>query len=258
MPVRERILSIGITGSGKSYQWLKLADMLLPTGAIFRCLDTEDAILYMLETQFPQLLPENKGNVHVHPAFDWPQYKEGLEWLKKETIKDQDFVVVDMVDMAWETVQRYFVGEVFGKDIGDYFLEARKAIQASKKTVKSIMPEALKGWVDWIVINKLYDDWIKPLVYQTKCHLYLASKVQPLATEDDAETRSLFGPYKIRPSGQKHLGHQVHTIFLLIPGEDRWLITTIKDRAGRPYFKKIQLTSLYLQYLVAKAHWPLA
>ena len=48
--VLERILAMGITGSGKSYQWLKLARALKPVGAKFRCIDTDNDIDYMLRT----------------------------------------------------------------------------------------------------------------------------------------------------------------------------------------------------------------
>lgn len=265
MPVRERILCMGITGSGKSYQWLKIAEILLPTGAIFRVLDTDNAISYMLETQFPHLLPENGGNVHVHSAVDWPEYKAGVAWLKTEPIKDNDWVVVDMADEAWSTVQSYFVGEVFQEDIGDYFLEVRKQLQerggkskVHKGEATSLMPEGLSGWLDWVVINKLYNDWIKPIIYQIPCHVYVTAKVDKLDRgSKDVEMMTLFGDLGIKPSGQKRLGHQMHAVFLLIPGEDKWFITTAKDRAGRPYFKKTQLVSLYLQYLVAKAKWPI-
>jgi len=67
----------------------------------------------------------------------------------------------------------------------------------------------------------------------------------------------LFGDIGVRPAGQKALGHQMHTIFLMIPGKEKWFITTVKDRAGRPYFSKSPLVSLYHQYLMSKAGWPI-
>ena len=260
MPVHERILAMGITGSGKSYQWLKMAETLQPTGVIFRVLDTDNAIQYMLDTQFPHL-----NNVLVHPAYDWPEYKAGIAWLKTEPIKDNDWVVVDMADEAWSTVQSYFVGEVFQEDIGEYFLDVRRELQARggkskvhKGEATSLMPEGLSGWIDWVVINKLYNDWIRPIIYQIPCHVYATTKVDKLDRgSKDVEMMMLFGDLGIKPSGQKRLGHQMHTVFLLIPGADRWYITTAKDRGGRQYFKKVPLVSIYHQYFVAKAGWPM-
>jgi len=258
MPVRERILAIGITGAGKSYQWLKLAEALLPTGAKFRCIDTDAAIDFMLETQFPHLRPENGGNVYVYPVFNWPDYRNTLEEvIMKEPIEDKDWLIVDMADTPWESTQRYFTSEIFEKSMGDYFLQVRKELQASKKKTSSVAREAFDGWMDWSVVNKLYFDWINPIIYQMKCHVYGATKVQKLGKEDDPDIKELFGEYGIRPTGQKALGHQFHSILLLIPGKERWFITTIKDRGGRTYFKRTPFVSLYMQYLVAKAHWPM-
>jgi hypothetical protein len=289
MPVLERILAFGVTGSGKSYQWLKIAEVLKPTGAIFRVLDTDNAIPFMLETQFPQLKPENGGNVYVHQSFTWPEYKTGVNWLQrrppskeeveylsvmepnvlkdwqKNPVKPIDWTVVDMADNAWRTVQSYFVQEIFGEDPGDYFLQIRREMQVGiRKTKRGEMPaspvmEGLDGWKDWAVINKLYDDWMLPIVYRIPTHVYTTAKVEHLdtRTEKDEEVLMLYGDLKIRPSGQKALGHQMHSLFLMVPGKSEWFITTIKDRGGRSYFNKTKLISFYNQYLVAKANWPI-
>jgi hypothetical protein len=256
--IQERILVMGSPGTGKSWNWLKMAEEL--PHSRFRCLDTDNAIPYMLETQFPHLKAENGGNVEVYPAFDFPEYREGLGWVL-DRATDIDWTIVDMADNAWSSVQRYFVTEVFQENMGDYFLEARKKLREvektpkSMKTPKSIMPEVLRGWLDWPVVNKLYDDWILPLIFRLRGHLYVATKIQALSSEDDQVTRELFGIFGVRPSGQKHLGHQMHSIFLFNKGSDGWYITTVKDRANRPYFERVRLESFYYQYLVAKAGW---
>jgi len=281
MPVLERIGVTGVTGSGKSYQWLKMAELLLPTGSIFRCLDTDNSIDYMLQTQFPHLLPENKGNVYVLSVFDWPNYKLGVEWLRRKPtakpkleelrpdlladfakpLKPNDWTVVDMADNAWDTVQRYFVSEVFGEDMGDYFLQIRKELYAGTRKAKSggsPVAEGLDGWKDWSVINKLYSDWILPIIYEIHTHVYTTTRVESLDRgEKDVELKLLYGDMGIRLAGQKKLGHQMHSLFLFIPAKDSWLVSTIKDRGGRPYFDKAPLASFYHQYLMAKAKWPM-
>jgi len=285
MPTFERILSMGITGAGKSYQWLKLAEVLLPTGARFRCVDTDNAIDYMLSTQFPHLKPENKGNVYVQNVFEWPEYIIAIKWLQRKPIppddlelltpdalndyksapvKENDWSIVDMADTPWRTVQSYFTEEVFGEGMGEYFLQVRKEIaQGIRRTKKgkepqSTISEGLDGWKDWSVINKLYDEWILPLIWRIKTNVYATTKVEPLQKDEkNPEILNLFGDLGVKPAGQKNLGHQMHTIFLFLPGRDRWLITTVKDRAGRSYFNKTLLTSLHKQYLCVKAGWPM-
>lgn len=292
---RERILTFGITGSGKSYQWLKAAESLKPTGARFRCIDTDASITFMLEEQFPHLMPENGGNVYVYDAFDMPELKLAQMWALhrkipedkvKELVRDgywdkyileaykeplvpKDWVIVDMVDRAWEATKDYFVQEVFEDDIGDYFLQVRKIVrQQGEKTgtgrdISSLDKEALSGWVDWTVINKMYADWINPLVYRAPCHLYMATTVKEVSKQEkDTETLNLYGVYGYMPTGQKKLGHMVHSIILLIPRLDKkgnrsWRAITIKDRAGREYYNNDEFTSLYFQYLVGKGGWDL-
>ena len=249
----ERILMMGAPGTGKTYQWLKIARALKPAGVKFRVIDTDAAIPYMLDTQFEELKVENGGNVIVLPAYDWPHYKEALQKLLKDS-KPNDWGIVDMIDNAWSTVQSYFVSEVFQKDIGDYFLEIRKSVEANKRKPRSIMQDAMKGWVDWPVVNKLYEDWILPLVHQETFHIYATTKAQPITSDDDPAVKLVFGETGVRPSGQKHLGHQVHSIFLAYwDGKDGWYITTVKDRSGRAYFNKDVLLTFFKQYLVMKA-----
>jgi len=89
--------------------------------------------------------------------------------------------------------------------------------------------------------------------------VYATTKVEKLDTkiEKDPEVLQLFGELGYRPAGQKALGHQMHTIFLFLPGKDSWYITTVKDRGGRGYFNKTKMVSFHTQYLCAKAGWPM-
>ena len=281
MSVLERILVMGITGSGKSYQWLTIARSLKNTNAVFRCIDTDNDIDYMLGTQFQDLMPENGSNVYVIRACDWPEYKTAIRWFNKKMSKEEeskldknqliaykkpvnsnDWLIVDKINNAWSAVQDYFVDGVHQEDIGDYFLRIRKELKSkgdvgkSGQKMTSITLESIDGWKDWPVINKLYADFIKEIVYKSRCHVYAATDVDEIdKKEKDPEILSLFGDLRIKPAGQKKLGGQFHSIFLMIPGSNKRLITTIKDRADREHMKKVPLFNMFLQYLVAKAGW---
>lgn len=278
----ERILTIGITGSGKSYQWLKMAEELMKKGVIFRVVDTDNDIDFMLRTQFAHLLPENGGNVYALPVYEWPEYALAAKWAVqkplpenhglnqylmaayKKPMQRKDWIVADKMNNTWSTAQRYFVEEVFGDDLGDYFLGIRKEIRErgeltrKGKKATSTITEGLDGWKDWSVINRIYDDFVLPIVHRAKCNVYMASDVEKIQdTDKDPEVLNIFGPAKIKASGQKKLGGQNHSIFVFIPGQDKWEITTIKDRANRTYFNKTPLTSFFRQYMVMKAGWEL-
>lgn len=241
---QERILAIGHWGTGKSYAWLSIARLAQKTGspARFFCIDTDAAIPRMLSEEFQDL-----ANVTVTSAHEWQEYELNLDSFVKQATS-QDWIVVDMIDLAWEAVQSYYVEQVFGKSIDDYWLEVRKALKGQQLKV-------LDGWRDWSVINKIYSSWIGKLVYQAKAHVFATAKVEPISrSSDDEETIDLYNAYGLKPRGQKHLGHQFHSVLLFSKDRDGWTLTTIKDR-GRQLFEKQKLVNFPMQYLVGKAGW---
>jgi len=247
MALRERILFMGVMGVGKSYQWLCLARAIPQIQ--FRCIDTDMSIEYMLATQFSDL-----KNVTVYNVFDWPDYRKALKDLM-EAEKEGDFAILEMADNAWQAVQRYYVSQIHDSEMGDYFLEARK--KAKDRAAKPVYSDAFSGEHDWVVINRMYDDFINPLVYRLKSHLLITTRPEALAKKEDPDTQVVFGEFGVKPAGQKKLGHQVHTVFLLTHGKEGWFIRTAKERAGRSWFDKTPLRDFRMQYLVAKANWPL-
>ena len=273
--VLERMLVMGPPGAGKTKQWLDIAKILRPKGVKFHCIDTDNAVNFMLATQYKGLSSEDGGNVVVHPCFEWHDYMgysdekghhDGAVQKILRSIKPGDWIIVDMADKPWDAVQRFYTDEIFGVDKGTYFLQARKTLQAKMEAGRKASPlseEAFKGWTDWVVINALYGDYINKLISCPIAHVYMTAKVQPLSRQEDPATRITYGDYGIKPTGQKDLGHQVHTIMLFkvdvtTKKNPIWYVTTIKDRSGREYFSDIQLVSFYYQYLVAKAGWEVA
>lgn len=246
-PLRERILGIGGFGSGKSYSWLSIARQAQKTGspAKFYCLDTDAAIERMLAEEFQEL-----ENVKLYNVFDWSEYESALDEAIQNAGPD-DWIVVDMIDLAWDAVQAYFTDQVFDKEISVYFLEIRKALKGQRL-------QTFDGWRDWTVINKLYSAWMNKLIYKAKSHVFCTAKVEAVDSDkDDKETRLVYGAYGVKPKGQKALGHQFHTVLLFTcvkPGD--WIITTIKDR-GREPFTGQKLVNFPMQYLVGKAGWKL-
>lgn len=143
VPPFERILAFGIFGSGKTYAWLKMAAWAHKTKspARFFVIDTDAAVERMLWSEEFQSIADR---VIVRPVFAWPEYVAALdEFLAQAT--ENDWIVVDMIGNAWDAVQSYFVDEVFGKDIGQYFLEVRKA-RGDKRNLSPF-----EGWKDWCV-----------------------------------------------------------------------------------------------------------
>ena len=236
---RERILVIGGPGSGKTLGWIKLANYL------------KSAQIYVIDTEIgaERSLQEAPGltNVHVYPVVEWPEYRKA----QREAVEkagEGDWIVLDMADKAWTAVQRYFIGEIFDQEMGDYFLEARKKMKKDSKSLFAGRDAALKGWTDWPTINRLYDDFMLPLVYRSAANLYMVSSGQGVSEDDDKEIQDLYGPYRLRPAGQKNLAHQPDTVLLFSHTKDGYFMSTIKDRGGRRYMDKEPLHNFALQY----------
>lgn len=253
MPLRpqeqlhERILAIGAPGAGKSRAWLSIARLAQRTGspARFYCLDTDYAIARMLYTEFRDL-----RNVTVYETASWVACENALSEVLRVVTWD-DWIITDMIDIPWDLVQAYFTEEIWQQDIGKYFLEVRKALKGD-----NLHP--FSGWTDWQVINKIYQTWMSKLIYHSNAHIFATSKIEATDVKtDEKDTLAIFGAYGVKPRGQKHLGHQFHTVLLfscLKPGD--WRLTTVKDRGRKP-FEGAPLKDFAMQYLVARAGWKL-
>ena len=240
---KERILLIGPPGAGKSTAWLKIAQLAQTTQspAQFWVGDTDLAVTRMLESEYPSL-----ANVRLHTLFDWPDYMRFVDTVRQQSQPD-DWVIIDLLDPAWEAVQSYYIQQVFGEDIDSFFLEHRKNMKKGEG--------ALDGWKDWGVINKMYKAFSNKLFFGIDRHILATAKVEKVSEQDTKEVRSIYGPYGVKPKGQKETSHAFHTVMLLTfakPGE--WYINTIKDRGRAPYSGTL-INNFALDYLIKVAGW---
>ncbi len=268
MPIRERVLAMGPWDSGKSHQWLMMAKRLMPAGVQFYAIDTDDAIAYMMHEKeaFRELNAENGGNVHLYSVGEWPDYMDAQRKIKPQ-VKPGDWVVVDMVETPWKRVSDYYILDVHDETKGQYLLEVRKKMLAKGDKTPGgkeaqLASEAIKGRKDWPIINALYDEFISPIVYTWPCNVYAATRAEELSREEDPELPHFFREAGLKPAGQKNLGHQFHTIFLMTHSigtksrpRGEWFITTLRERADREYFHHAPLVDLYLQYFVNVVGW---
>ena len=238
MILREKILVIGAPGSGKSYSGLTIA-RCFPESHCF-VLDTDDAIPRMLATEFSDL-----KNVTVFPCVDWPQYLESVVTIGKKA-KTGDWLMVDFISQAWSAIQNYYVETVFGESVGDYFLRVR--MDAAKNAKKL---DTLSGWVDWVPIKANYNDWLRRIKYKLPTHVYAAAGVRAPRDTDEREIKEMFAGGKM-PEGEKHLGHEFHTILSAEHLRDGWVMSTIKDR-GRKLIERQPVPNFGLGYVIAVA-----
>jgi len=237
--LRERILTYGGPGSGKTNAWMRLAKHL--PDSTFYVIDTEIGAERSLQ-EYPEI-----ENVVVYPVIDWTDYRKAQkEIMLKATAND--WMVLDMASAAWKAVQRDFINQIFDQDMGDYFMQARKKLKKGAESIFGGKDSVLKGWTDWPVINSRYEDFIMPLVYRSKSNLFIASMTDTVSDDDPKDVKALFGPFGVKPAGQKALGHQPDTLLLFQYTSLGWTMTTVKDRGGRKYMDHVKVIDFYYQY----------
>ena len=238
----ERILLMGPPGSGKSEQLLNVASYLEELGIPMYVIDLEDKIDAMLLNR-----DDPPQNMILYTTFNWDEpNKGGLKQITNDIIskvKPGDWIGVDRVDLSWPMVQRWFTQEKYNESLAEKLMDTSK--QMTKKSM--FIPRFDQG--SWQVINEQYEEFINKILYLSRCNILLTSGIKGL----DENSPLDIGRLGVLPRGQKELGHQPHSLFLLFQtkggGGRAWRISTDKDLKKREYFEREELYDFSLQYL---------
>jgi len=273
MPLQERILVGGAPGSGKTYAWLTIA-RALPEHK-FYVIDPDDGVRRVWYGEFPEV---KNIEYYFTPKWftkDYSTYStKGPQVIKleeranqagvadawssiKPKIKPDDWVIVEHLHLLWSYVQDGFADEVFNKDIGKYFLEARKNMKAGANRL-----EALKGWTDWQVINKLHnDDFVVDVCYGVPSHVFMTTSVSSSGggKDEDTEVKAFYGSTGVRFEGQKHNPYRAQSILIFKnegSGDKRqYLVNTFQKDRSRGFLENEAWCDFYYDYLVGVAGW---
>lgn len=268
---RERIMTFGLEGCGKS---LAALDIARATTSTVWVVDNDNAWDRMLEDadwagvqvseewryKSGELVADDRfttstGNVALLHVDGWAANIAAIEHVVEHAGVD-DWLVIDSATALWSDVQDWYTETVFNEGIEDYFLQVRLKKQEASKDKKSL--GAFDGWMDWPVINAQYKKKVGAVMVNPPCHLYITCEQQEISSEDDRETRGLYGEMGFKPRGQKRTGHNVQTVIWL--GRKRggvWHATTVKDRGGRDLLEGFDVTdgSFAEWYLRDVAGW---
>lgn len=246
---------MGGPGTSKTTSWLNIAKWSVETNspARFYVIDTDRTVVRMLNGQYAGV----RDHLTTYPADHWSDYVDALAAISRYATPD-DWVIVDMIGSAWPAVQEFFTEQVFNNDIGNYFLEARIAKEARDKTSgkKSQNLGAFDGWVDWQVINAMYNTWERRLLFKGKFNVLCCTPADPVNRDTDtAASIALYGQYGLKPVGQKLLGFHFSTVIITekrVNGQ--YTLTTVKDRE-RPELEKARVEDFTETYLMDIAGW---
>jgi hypothetical protein len=250
---RELILSYGVGGTGKSTAILEVA-RYCPTDT-FYVFDNE---LYnydrLLATEFTDL-----RNVDVTPCDEWYDWKKGIQKVS-QNMREDDWIVIDSSTPTWDAVQAWFVEEVHGKDIDEYFLARRMMDQAAKDSGNGDNKRgfsALSGEDgDWQIINKEYFKHFYNALIKSPGHVYLTAEQAAIEKNDEKDTKAAYGGLGFRPKGQKRLGHVPMTTLWFTKHNNGFYMTTAKDR-GRADQDNTPVRNFAVDYLINVAGWGL-
>ena len=244
--MNERILLMGPPGTGKSHQLIQVALSLKDFNIPVYAIDLEDK----LEATLLGLggIPKN---MKLYTTFDWDKepskdYPGGIKQIVENIMKlaqPGEWIAVDRVDLAWPMVQRWFTQKKYDIELAERMLQ--KSIDMKKSSM--FIPRFDQG--SWQVINEQYDSQILNILYKSRCNILMTTGIRGISEENPLD----IGRLGVLPRGQKELGHQPHSVFLL--GQQKrgremnWTISTDKDLPGREYFDKDELLDFSIQYL---------
>ncbi len=231
---RERILGFGVGGVGKSTMTLSIARML--PNRHFHVIDNDVSPSYnrALDSEFSDV-----KNVTVYET-DPDDWEDGLSTVERvaPTVEYDDWFTFDSMTSPWSAVQSWFIEKLHGESDDEYFFRVRKEVEehnqraknsSGMKELKSANP--FEGFMDWPAINKQYFKLTKA-IFRCRGHVILTAEMDKTGDKEDDEIKGLFGPYGVKPRGQKKLGHQTHTVLLMTKTrQGNWQMTTIKDRS---------------------------
>jgi hypothetical protein len=133
--------------------------------------------------------------------------------------------------------------------MGNFFMDARRKMKAGSP---------LDGWKDYGVINRVYRSWANQLIHATPGHKYLTAVADQVRDTDENEIKARYSKVGVRPRGQKHLTHAVHTVLLFLePSARKYFVTTIKDREREELVGKPVEHDFVRDYLLPVAGWKL-
>lgn len=255
----ERILAMGIGGAGKSNAILQVARKC--PDATFFVVDTDYSASYdrALDMEYTDL-----SNVEVHRQMlddgdDFDSFVKLIPALSEkarvgEDGRCHDWLVVDSMTPTWGAASAWYTDKMFGQDVDEYFFAKRQARGGKVEPGKGDGPD-----IDWDLINKTYFKRVYNAILEFPGHVYLTAELDVVkdggARGDDRETRITFGPFGVKPRGQKKLGHVPSTVlYFQHMTPTSWELSTPKDR-NREVLVDHAWEDFTRDYLVKIAGW---
>lgn len=237
---RERVLLFGEYGAGKTSAVLSLAEHLPDDH--FYVIDNDDAYERMLAGR-------NINNVTVESVGSWQEHVTTIAKFLSDMTRD-DWLVIDSVSEAWESVQDWWIEATRGESPADYFTQLqRDRVEEGKGSGGGI------SMSEWGYIKKEWKQRLTLPLLRCPGHLLYTARLGTFSGDEDKQIVSAFASLGAYPKGEKNTSYQMHTVLQLGKGRSGgYAMTTAKDRERR-VLKGEGFEDWFNSYIVGVAKW---
>lgn len=170
------------------------------------------------------------GNVTIlEIGVSWTEFKTAYQYVAAHADQSADWVVVDSVTPTWNFVQNWMSSNVFGEDIAARMVQLKRETAREADPVKAFNAQMSES-MNWPQVNKEYDRFYS-FLQRWRGHVILTAQAKEISKNDGDDVVKVFGPYGVRPDGQKNLHHVAGTNLIFTADKRNFKLTTAgKDR----------------------------
>lgn len=247
---RERILGYGNSGCGKTRAML---DVIEATDSRVFVVDTDASWERMLEGKGYAGrvdVADVRALAYQEDVSPWEVTKRKLSEFSRGMGRE-DWMVLDMHTIVWTWCQNEFSEQVYGAEIDNYFVAARKRqVDAGKSG-----GNAFAGDMDWSAINRMWDK-VMDAILNARGHVYVVGEMASMdVSKEKQEALNAYGALGGKPKGNKAVDHSAQTVIQFTQNiKQEFVLTTAKDRE-RPKLSRVAWGNFAEVYLKGVAGW---
>jgi len=241
----EKIIVFGESNTGKTSFYISILEYLEKKG-----LKKEELLMCIIYPDRPtgitklfKNIPEKyRDSILVFPINTYEELvsstSEAEKKLKEHRQKTGKFgwMVVELLEDSWKSVQDYYCRLAYGETLGEYFAKKRADVKAMKEDTTAY--RALEGWGDWTIIKYFHNfNWIDK-IKRMPYNIVFTAEIKEEGNKD-----SIFFDLGYRPAGEKDNMHRVDTILYLNHKSNTFKIKPYKLTGYRRLYGELDITN---------------
>lgn len=241
----EKMILFGESNTGKTRFYLGILKYLSKRGV-----PKEDILMCILYPDRPTgitklfnlIPPEYRDNILIFPINTYEELISSTATAERK-LKEHfqktgklGWLVVELLEDAWKSVQDYYCRLAYGETLGEYFAKKRADVKAMDED--STAYKSLTGWGDWSIIKYFHNfNWIDK-IKRMPYNVVFTAEVKEEGNKD-----SNFYDLGYRPGGEKDNIHRVDSIIYLSHKGNQFTMRTYKLTGYSRLYSSIDITS---------------